>query len=58
MPGPESPWRIVIADDSPAVRASVRALLERDHFDIVGEAIASERGLFDGQGLILSGLGK
>ena len=30
----------------------------RAFFDIVGEAIASERGLFDGQGLIVSGLGK
>jgi molybdate transport repressor ModE-like protein len=30
----------------------------RAFFDIVGEAIASERGLFDGQGLILSELGK
>jgi len=28
----------VLADDSPAVLASVKALLERDHFDIVGEA--------------------
>jgi len=38
MPGSETSRRIVLADDSPAVLASVKALLERDHFDIVGEA--------------------
>jgi DNA-binding NarL/FixJ family response regulator len=38
MPGAATPRRIVLADDCPAVRTSVKALLVRDHFDVVGEA--------------------
>ena len=38
MTGPKTPLRIVLADDCPAVRASVKALLARDQFDVVGEA--------------------
>jgi two-component system, NarL family, response regulator EvgA len=30
--------RILLAEDCPAVRATVKKLLERDHFDVVGEA--------------------
>jgi two-component system, NarL family, nitrate/nitrite response regulator NarL len=37
MPGPET-TRILLAEDCLAVRASVKALLERDHFAVVGEA--------------------
>ena len=37
MVGLEIP-RILLAEDSPAVRATVKKLLERDYFDVVGEA--------------------
>jgi two-component system response regulator EvgA len=36
--GVETARRIVLADDCPAILASVKALLERDHFEVVGEA--------------------
>ena len=38
MAGLETPTRIVLADDCPAILASVKAMLVRDHFDVVGEA--------------------
>ena len=37
-PKTSSPRRILLAEDCPAVRRSVKALLERNHFDVVGEA--------------------
>jgi two-component system, NarL family, nitrate/nitrite response regulator NarL len=39
LAGLETPPRIVLADDCPAILASVKALLVRDHFDVVGEAL-------------------
>lgn len=38
MAGLKTSPRIVLADDCPAILASVKAMLERDHFDVVGEA--------------------
>lgn len=38
MAGLNTPPRIVLADDCPAILASVKAILVRDHFDVVGEA--------------------
>jgi DNA-binding NarL/FixJ family response regulator len=38
MDGLETPQRIVLADDCPAILASVKAMLVREHFDVVGEA--------------------
>lgn len=35
----EEPRRIVLADDCAAVRQTVRTLLEREHMDVVGEAM-------------------
>src|SRR4051812_11524775 len=35
---PTAARRILLADDCPAVRQSVRMLLEREHFEVVGEA--------------------
>lgn len=37
-PAPHGRRRVLLADDCPAVRQSVRTLLERDYFDVVGEA--------------------
>ena len=36
---PDTARRILLAEDCPIVRDSVRALLERDHFTVVGEAV-------------------
>jgi DNA-binding NarL/FixJ family response regulator len=33
------PTTIILADDHPVVRQGIRILLERDHFEIVGEAV-------------------
>ena len=32
--------RVVVAEDSAIVRAHVRALLEREQFEVIGEAVA------------------
>jgi two-component system, NarL family, invasion response regulator UvrY len=48
---PDIPRRILLAEDCPAVRQSVRALLEREGFDVVGEAADGEEAVRVAQAL-------
>lgn len=46
MPDPTAPFRVLIADDTPAVRQALRwALEEAPEFELVGEAVDSQSAL-------------